>query len=212
MAHSGFFDRRRTLHLAALLPAGLLAACQLPGQGAPPRIFRLTPKTTFDELPRVDWALVVDRPSVDRAVDTTRIARRSAVEIEYFADATWVDRPGNMIEPLLIQSFRSSNAIDVVAARRANIRPDFMLQTDLTAFYAEPGTEAPPAARVVIAATLLSMPQRDVVGTSEFASTVAATDGDLPAIVNAIDEALGKVFKRLVEWTIATGEAAHAAS
>lgn len=210
MTHSGLSDRRRALRLAALLPAGLLAACQLPGQGAPPRTFRLSPKTTFGELPRVDWVLVVDRPQVDRAIDTLRIARFDAVEIEYFANATWVDRPGSMIQPLLIQSFRSSGAIDVVVDRRSDIRSDFMLQTNLTAFYAQPSADAPIAARVVIAATLLSMPQRDVVGTSEFASTVAATGGDLPAIVNAMDEALGKVLKRLVEWTITTGEAAIA--
>ena len=166
-------DRRNGLRLAATLPLAFIAGCQLPGSGAPPRTFRLSPKTTFDELPEVDWVLVVDRPQISRSIDTVRIARFDAVEIEYYADAAWVDRPGSMIQPLLIQSFRSSGAIEVVADRRSDIRPDFMLQTDISAFYALPNETGPTEARVVISATLLSMPQREVVGTTEIGRTVA---------------------------------------
>jgi cholesterol transport system auxiliary component len=204
--------RRRLMGMTACLAPTLLAACQLPGQGPPPRTFSLSPKTTFDELPEVDWTLAVDRPTADRAVDTTRIARRDGVEIEYYANATWVDRPANMIQPLLIQSFLSSGAIKVVVDRRSDIRPDFMLQTDITAFFALPAESAAPEVRVVMAATLLRMPQRDVAGTTEIGRTVPATSGDLPAIATAFDDALGKVFKRLVEWTILTGEAARRSS
>ncbi len=204
-------DRRKALWLAAILPAGL-AGCQLPGGGAPPRTFRLSPKTTFDELPTVDWVLVVDRPQIDRAIDTTRIARFTAVEIEYFAGAAWVDRPASMIQPLLIQSFRSSGAIKVVVDRRSDIRADFMLQTDISAFFALPSETGPTEARVVIAATLLAMPQREVVATTEIGRTVQATANDLPAIVTAFDDALGKVFRRLVQWTLETGQAARGGS
>ena len=212
MTRQGTIRRRGMLRLGALLPAALVAGCQLPGSGAPPRTFRLSPKTTFDELPEVDWVLVVDRPQVNRAIDTVRVARFDAVEIEYYADAEWVDRPAAMIQPLLIQSFRSSGAIEVVADRRSDIRPDFMLQTDISAFYALPNEAGPTEARVVISATLLSMPQRDVVGTTEIGRTVEATANDLPAIVIAFDDATGKVFKRLVQWTLETGQAARGAS
>ncbi len=212
MTNDEMIDRRSMLRLGALLPAALVAGCQLPGSGTPPRTFRLSPKTTFDELPQVDWVLVVDRPTINRSMDTARIARFDAVEIEYYADAAWVDRPAAMIQPLLIQSFRSSGAIEVVADRRSDIRPDFMLQTDISAFYALPNETGPTEARAVMSATLLSMPQRDVVGTTEIGRTVEATANDLPAIVTAFDDATGKVFKRLVQWTLETGEAARSGS
>lgn len=209
MSKQNTIGRRSALRLGAVLTGALVAGCQLPGSGAPPRTFRLSPKTTFEELPRVDWVLVVDRPQIDRAMDTARIARFDAVEIEYYANATWVDRPPSMIQPLLIQSFRNSGAIDVVVDRRSDIRPDLMLQTNISAFYAQLDESGPTAARVVMAATLLGMPQRDVVGTTEIGRTVEATANDLPAIVTAFDDATGKVFKRLVQWTLETGEAAR---
>lgn len=204
-------DRRGLIGMGALLPVLAVAACQLPGQSAPPRQFRVTPKTTFDELPHVDWALAVDRPTIDRSIDTNRIARMNGVEVEFYADATWVDRPPAMIQPMIIQSFRNSGAIAVVTDRRSEVRPDFMLQTDITAFQAlQPdsgqGDSAPPEVRVVLSAKLIAMPRRDVVGTTEIGRTVPAAAGDLPAIIAAFDDALGKVLKRLVEWTLVTGK------
>lgn len=200
-------SRRRFLPLCAVLPPVVAAACQLPGKGPPPREFRVTEKTTFPEdLPEVDWALVVDRPTIDRAIDTARIARMSGVEVQYYGNAAWVDRPAAMIEPLIIQSFRSSGAIPVVADRRSDIRPDFMLQTNISAFQVQQSDSGPPEARVVMSARLMSMPRREVVGTTEIGRSVPARARDLESIVLALDDALGKVLKRLVEWTLATGE------
>jgi cholesterol transport system auxiliary component len=202
--------RRRLLRIGAQLPLLLVAACQLPGQGPPPRQFRLTSKTTFPEdLPKVRWSLVVDQPTVEPSIDTVRIARTSGLEVEYYAGANWVDRPGAMIEPLIIQSFQNSDAIPVVASRRSDVRADFMLQTNVTAFQAQQTASGPPEARVVFSARLMTMPKREVVGTTEIRSSVAAQAADLPSIAAALDDALGKVLKRLVEWTLTTGQQAR---
>ena len=205
--------RRRLIQLGAGAPLLAIAGCQLPGQGPPPREFRVTPKTTFSEgLPKVDWSLVVDRPTIEPSIDTTRIARTTGVEVEYYAGAAWVNRPAAMIEPLIIQSFKNSGAIAVVAGRRSDVRPDFMLQTNIAGFQAQQTSSGPPEARVVISAALMTMPKRQVVGTTEIGRTVAAQTGDLPSIAAAFDAALGKVLKRLVEWTLVTGQQARAAS
>jgi cholesterol transport system auxiliary component len=205
-------QRRHLLRLAAVLPLLTVAGCQLPGQSPPPRTFRLSPKTTHGELPVVDWSLAVDRPSVDVSIDTNRIAQFRGVEIEFYADAAWIDRPAAMIQPLIIRSFLSSEAIPVVTDRRADLRTDFMLQTDIQGFNALPTDDGPPEARVVMDARLLTMPRRDVVGTIEIASTVPAAAGDLQALVTAFDDALGKVLKELVRWTLITGEEARGQS
>ena len=47
-----------------------------------------------------------------------------------------------------------------------------------------------------------------MVGTTEIARSVPAQAADLDSIAAAFDDALGKVLKRLVEWTLRTGEAA----
>jgi cholesterol transport system auxiliary component len=202
-------SRRQLLGFGVSLPGLTIAGCQLPGSGPPPREFRVTQKSTFDEdLPHVDWSLVVERPNADRSIDTPRIARTSGVEIEYYAGATRIDRPPVMIEPLIVQSFRSSKAIDVVADRGFDFEPDFLLQTDITAFEAMETASGPPDVRVAMAATLIRMPRREVVGTTEIEETVTAQASDLESIAVAFDEALGRVLKRLIEWTLRTGEAA----
>ena len=202
-------SRRKLLGVGLTVPALSVAACQLPGSGPPPREFRVTQKSTFsEELPEVDWSLMVERPNALRSIDTPRIARTSGVEIQHYAGATWVDRPPVMIEPLIIQSFRSSEAIDVVVDRRASIRPDFLLQTDLAAFEAMETASGPPDVRVAMSATMVRMPRREVVGTTHIARTVTAQATSLQAIALAFDDALGKVLKQLVEWTLRTGEAA----
>jgi cholesterol transport system auxiliary component len=204
-------SRRQLLCLGMALPALTIAGCQLPGSGPPPREFRVTHKSTFpQDLPNVDWSLVVERPKANRSVDTPRIARTSGVEIEYYAGATWIDRPPVMIEPLIIQSFRSSGAIDVVADRRSDVRPDFLLQTDLTTFEAMHAPSGPPDVRVAMSATLIRMPRREVVGTTAIERTVTAQASDVQSIAVAFDDALGDVLKRLVEWTLRSGEAAYA--
>jgi ABC-type uncharacterized transport system auxiliary subunit len=48
-----------------------------------------------------------------------------------------------------------------------------------------------------------------VVGTTEIGSSVPAAAIDLPAIAAALDEALGNDLKRLVEWTLTTGQKAR---
>jgi cholesterol transport system auxiliary component len=202
-------SRRKLLGVGLTVPALSVAACQLPGSGPPPREFRVTQKSTFsEELPEVDWSLMVERPNALRSIDTPRIARTSGVEIQHYAGATWVDRPPVMIEPLIIQSFRSSEAIDVVVDRRASIRPDFLLQTDLAAFEAMETASGPPDVRIAMSATMIRMPRREVVGTTHIARTVTAQATSLQAIALAFDDALGKVLKQLVEWTLRTGEAA----
>lgn len=189
-----------------------LAGCMLPGSGPAPREFRLTPKTTFDELPKVDWSLVIARPGASPAIDTTRIAVvRTGVEIEYYADARWVDRPAAMLQPILVQSFRNSGAITVVGNDRAAFRPNFVLNTDLVSFYARHEQGGQPEVTAAISTSLLKMPRREVVGATEIGRTVEAAGGDLVSITAAFDDALGKVLKRVVEWTLTTGQSAQTA-
>jgi cholesterol transport system auxiliary component len=201
--------RRQLLGAGVCFPALFISSCQLPGSGPPLREFRVTQTSTFpDDLPKVKWALVVERPQAAPSIDTPRMARTSGVAIQYYAGATWVDRPPVMIEPLLIQSFRASGAIEVVADRRADIRPDFVLQTTIAAFEAMETESGPPDVRVVMTATLIRMPRRQVVGTTEIGRTVTAQANNLESIAMAFDDGLGKVMKRLVEWTLLTGQAA----
>mgnify|MGYP002622616687 FL=1 len=208
--------RRRILRLGTAIPALALFGCQVPvpGQGPPPELYRLTPKSSFPEdLPSVDWQLVLETPQANAGIDTTRIAlQRAPLQIEYYARAQWSDRAPRMIQSLMIESFENSKRIISVGRDTVGLRADFILKTELREFQAEYFEPGPPRSHVTIAARLVQMPRRAIIGSMAFNASEPATGDNVPAIVAAFDDSLGKVLRKLVNWTLATGEAARKAA
>ena len=200
--------RRDLLRVGAAGVPLLLAGCAtLPRPGPPPRVFRLTPKTTFPEdLPRVDWTLAVSEPLAERALDTDRIALlRDGTEIAYFANVVWSDRVPALVQILLVQSFLASGAV-AAGTDRDPLRPDYLLRSVLTAFQVHESGDGARAAVVSLTATLLRMPRREVVATERFRAVHPVGARRFEAVIAAFDEALGKVLKRVVLWTLLVGE------
>lgn len=193
-----------------------LGACglDLPGQGPPPRLFRLTPKNTFaPDLPTVDWQLIIEQPIAPTGLNIGRIAlQRRAVELEYYARANWTDRAPAMVQTLIVESFENSGKILAVGRESIGLRSDFILKLEIREFQAEYIGEGPPAAHVRINAKLVRMPERAIIGSKRFAGKITAKADTMDDIVLAFDEALGKVLKELVGWTLVTGEEARGKS
>ena len=61
----------------------------------------------------------------------------------------------------------------------------------------------------MVTAKLVQMPRRAIVGSKTFESILPAELDTMVAIIDAFDEALGKILKRLVAWTLLTGEGAQ---
>ncbi len=208
-------DRRvfgRTM-IALCATALLLTGCalKLPGSGTPPRIFVLSPKSTFDaELPVVDWQLLIDSPIAAAGLNSSRIAlRQSQIELQYFANAAWTDAAPKMVQRLLIESFENSEKIVSVGRQAVGLRADYILATELREFQAEyeGKTEGqPPDVRTRVNAKLVQMPSRTIVASVTYDYLIPAEGADLVSIVKAFDLALGKTLKRIVAWAITEGE------
>jgi cholesterol transport system auxiliary component len=210
---------RRSI-FAILLFVGTACSLELPGSGAPPRMYVLTPKSTFStSLPNVDWQLLVEVPQSPAGVNTARIALRdSPIEMRYFELANWTDLAPKMIQTLIVESFENSERIIAVGREAIGLRADYILKTELREFQAEyaqrlpentdAGLEgvAPPTIRVRINAKLIKMPRRSIVASKNFEYTVEATTNSMEAIIGGFDDALGKTMRRLVEWTLTNGE------
>lgn len=208
---------RLTAAALVLLTAG--CAFELPGTGAPPRMYVLTPKSTFnDSLPSVDWQLLIEVPASPAAIDTARIALTdSPIEMRYFAHANWSDQAPKMVQTLLVESFENSKRIVAVGREAIGLRADYILKTELREFqaeYASPlpreaeetaATSIPPVIRVRINAKLIQLPRRSIVASNTFEYTITAEQNSMSAIIGAFDDALGKGMKRLVEWTLKNG-------
>ena len=190
----------------ALVLAAALAGCSLPGSGNPPQLYTLTPKNTFfDNLPPVAWQLVVEPPAAAAGYNTNRIAlQRNPLSVDYYARAAWTDTAPSMVQTLIIESFENTGKIVGVSRESVQLRPDYILKTELREFQAEyhPDPGQPPLVRVRIAALLVRMPDRAIVASQNFERTERAANGGMPAIAVAFDEALGGVLKRLVDWTL----------
>ncbi|MDF1749602.1 MAG: ABC-type transport auxiliary lipoprotein family protein [Alphaproteobacteria bacterium] len=202
----------------ALMATTALAGCslKLPGSGDPPRIYVLTPKSTFnDDIPEVRWQLLVEAPQAAAGIASARIAlRRSPIEIEYFARSAWTDSAPKMIQTLLIESFENSRKIVSVGRQSIGLRSDFVLKTDLREFQAEYVDEhgvplpdgSPPNIRIRMNAKLVMMPKRVIAGSKTFEYVIPAPGPTMNQIVEGFDETLGKILKRLVIWSLEEGQ------
>ena len=171
-------------------------------------MYRLTPKSRFpDELPEADWQLILESPIANAGLNTTRVAlQRDPTRLEYYARSSWTDLAPLMVQTLMVESFENSGRIVSVGREAIGLRADFVLKSELREFQAEYFDTDRPRIRVAINAKLVQMPRRAIVGSQSFERYSEAGADAMPEIIAAFDDALGKVLKELVAWTLVTGE------
>lgn len=191
--------------LRTLVLAASLAGCSTL-TAAPPSLYVLQPKTTYDtNLPTVGYQLVVQVPDAPQSLDTARVAlARSPTTIDYFANAAWTDRAPVMVQDLLVESFENTRKIVSVGRDTTGLRADYVLLTDLRDFEARyyEGTDKPPQVRVRITAKLIKMPEREIIGGLDAVKVSDAEKNDIDSIVAAFGEATGNAMKMVVQWTL----------
>jgi cholesterol transport system auxiliary component len=202
----GSFARALTVLTLALI----LGGCSLPnfGSGPPPDLYVLSPKSTFsNDIPQVDWQLVVDEPSTAKGIDTDRIAiAPQPLEVKYFGGSRWADRAPRMMQQLLIQSFENTKKIVSVGRQSLGLRSDFVMKTELREFQAEKTEDGGTVVRVRLNVKLLRPAIGQIVASESFESVKPAKSEAVPDIVQAFDDAVGAVLKRSVTWTLKSGE------
>ena len=190
------------------------------GAGCPATPLCSDPESTFpDDVPMVNWQLLVDTPISPAGLSTARIAMNdSPIELRYFDRANWTDFAPKMVQTLMIESFENSGKIIGVGREQIGLRSDFLLKTDLREFQAEYSDALPqgikimdqgvppPVARVRINVKLVRMPRREIVATKTFERRIRAKDNTMKEIIGSFDQALGKALKAIVSWTLKTGQ------
>jgi cholesterol transport system auxiliary component len=204
--------RRRALGLigTGLLGTGglwLAGGCSVLGGSPSPAQYVLSPKSTFDEgLPSTRVQLVVDEPFAAYGLNTTRIALAPEdYQLEYFAGVAWSDRAPAMVQTLIVESFENSGRIGAISRESVDLRPDYILKTEMREFEAViRGDDVPPEVLIQINAKLVAMPRRLIFANNTFESSETAAAREIVAVVTAFDIALGDVLKELIEWTLRT--------
>jgi cholesterol transport system auxiliary component len=187
--------------------AALLAGCQLIDAATEPTdLYTVTPKSSFDaDMPAVFWQLAVEVPAAAANLNTGRIAiAMTPTSTDYYAKSAWTDRAPLMVQTRIVDSFENTRKIVAVARESIALRANYVLQPDLRNFEALYYYGEPPIVRVRIIAKLVRMPDRQIIAVASFESCVRARADKIPKVVEAFDQALGGVIKRLVSWTLRT--------
>ena len=175
----------------------------------PPQLYTLSPKSIFNEdLPTVDWQLLVEPPGAAAGLDTPRIPiRQSPTTLDYLANVAWSDRAPLMIQTLMIESFENSGRIISIGRQSLGLRADYILKSELRELQAETMEGQTPQAHVAINAKLVRAEGRSIIAGDTFDELLTATSREVGAIVLALDEALDQVLEDLVSWTLRSGQA-----
>lgn len=191
----------------ALMLSLLLAACVNPLDFVsvePPRLFELTPKSTFDaNLPKITARMAIDVPSATAGLNTARIAvKPTPTQFEYYANARWVDVVPVMAQTLLLESFDNSEKIDVLERGAYSLRADYGLVVNIREFQAEYSGDGSPDVQIRFQVRLVEMPRRKTIAATSVIGLAQSTSRKMNDIVIAFDQAFGRATKDLVSWTL----------
>jgi cholesterol transport system auxiliary component len=147
--------------------------------------------------------LLVALPSAPAGLDTNRVAlSRSAMSLDYYADAEWSDSAPLLVQSALVDAFEKSGAFPSVGRDSAGLRADFILETDLrdfTAVYDSPN--APPRVTVALTLKLIKIPDRKIVAQHTVLRQQPAAGTAIPDIIQAFNGALAGAVEEAVRWT-----------
>ena len=195
---------RRRFALMAAPALGGCTAVQFANR-EPPKLFELTPKSTFEPgLPVTNALVIVEPATANAGLNTARIALRpEPTLLDYYANATWIEVVPVMVQTLAIESLDNSGSVDALfPAEAAGIRPGFQLRLNIREFQAvyDNGTNSPPDIQIRLQARLLELPRRNALGQFDEKAMQRSETTAIEDIVLAFDTALGRVLKQLSHW------------
>lgn len=119
----------------------LIAGCDslLLGVDKAPRLYNLTPKSTFPAgRPPVDWQLLVEMPYASASLNIARIGLMpEPTRFDYYALANLTDRAPLMVQGLVVESFENSGRIVAIGRETGGLKPDFDLKILIRKLQAE---------------------------------------------------------------------------
>ena len=107
-----------------------------------------------------------------------------------------------MVQSLLVESFENSKRIVAVDKQAIGLRSDYDLRSELREFQAEYFGADAPLVRIRLNVKLVKQPRRIIIASKSFEATKSIESKGMVGITAAFDDALGKVLKGVVEWTL----------
>lgn len=198
--------------LAPVLALSLLPGCatitQLNAVATASDLFALTPKSTFSaNLPMLSQQLVVETPTANAAISGDQIAvQPTPLQVQYLPGVRWIDRAPLIVQTLMIESFENTNRVPSVGGSGTGLRADYYILPDLREFQAlVPSGAAPDAPLEVLVRINIKIVEagdQRIIASQSFQQRMPSASDAPETVVAAFDEALGRVLRDSVEWSI----------
>jgi cholesterol transport system auxiliary component len=197
-----------------LLPAAMLAllgGCSLLGSNERSAVTIYSPIVRIQAdpgWPKVDWRLVLVKPSAARVVDSPRInVRPSPSELEVYKGVSWAQPATDMLDDALVRGFEDSGRINGVARATTGIRADYKLALDVRRFEADYRGQATPTALIEVNAKLIHVVDQRVVADRTFRQEQPVPSTATADVARAFEQGLQATTSEVVGWTLVSGQA-----
>jgi cholesterol transport system auxiliary component len=197
-----------------LLPAAMLAllgGCSLLGSNERSAVTIYSPVVRIQAdpgWPKVDWQLVLVKPSAARVVDSPRInVRPSPSELEVYKGVSWAQPATDMLDDALVRGFEDSGRIQGVARATTGIRADYKLALDVRRFEADYRRQATPTALIEVNAKLIHVVDQRVVADRTFRQEQPVPSTATADVARAFEQGLQATTSEVVGWTLVSGQA-----
>ncbi len=197
-----------------LLPAAMLAllgGCSLLGSNERSAVTIYSPVVRIQAdpgWPKVDWQLVLVKPSAARVVDSPRInVRPSPSELEVYKGVSWAQPATDMLDDALVRGFEDSGRIQGVARATTGIRANYKLALDVRRFEADYRGQATPTALIEVNAKLIHVVDQRVVADRTFRQEQPVPSTATADVARAFEQGLQATTSEVVGWTLVSGQA-----
>lgn len=203
----------KRLPILAILAASLLAACIRVNVGGgsggeAPAIYRLSAPAPPPDLPRVNWQLVVDRPTAARELDGQRILWIDAAgRLSALPRVQWSDRTPDLLQGAILELLERSGAIGGIDRPESGLRGDYVLLSEIRGFELREEAGRTLAARIALGLRLLAPARNRIVAATLIEASAPASDRSEAALVRAFQQAFAEVVAKAAAWTLSVGEA-----
>ena len=197
--------RLRPSFLAPVALAFALGACSLSGMlgggGKPPAtLLTLSPEAPatgeFTRAAAPGEAITISTPVIGKELRTVRVpVQVSPTDVQYVADAQWVDTPDRLFQDLLSETIRRTTTRVVLDPNQTGLDPGLVVSGELRRF----GYDAATGQAVVQFDGALSTAGGTRVETRRFEAT-APSDGSGASIGPALNRAANEVAAEVAVW------------
>ena len=182
----------------------LLASCSAITGGKELTTYDLSAPDSFPNLRgRTNAQILISVPTALKSLDSEMIVvRPGGSEITYFGDAQWSDRLPRVVQEKLAQTFENSNRVRSVAKPGDGVVVDYKIVTSIRAF--ELVDDGGTSAQVALSVKIINDRNGRVRASKQFEASTPANLGNSKKGVEAIDRAMDKVLRDILDWVLHT--------